>query len=445
MNCESVGCYWYDNSCHYIEKTSNCSSYNYSEDCVSVGCFYYTTDERCYSTPNCSLYYSKQQCDTVYCSWYNNSCHFSDYSSTCSNYIHKEDCDFAATNGLRCYWLSQSTCNVSEDCGKDTPQECVAVGCWWYLNDCHSAPYCSSNVNEKDCNSWEGCYWYNHKCHSVSSCEQYSSGECTSAKCYWYENSCHSGPENCTFLKDSSLCDEHNCFWDEIYQKCSTKVERECETIINGAECRKNGCYFYILSYDDTIPTCHSEPGDKCTGIFERSKCKEDKCYWVGGYCTNSRKALTFFMFASIGLGVAVVIFILMIISYCFCYHSKRFFCWWCYCCLKKGEGFFIFFFFYFYILEKDKDESAVDVDMSVISNGLYYVKFYNLFINYSCYFHSSSTFRTAEYFITRRGFFYFFFFLFLYYRKRGRWKCCGYECYFRWFILCELFLLYIS
>lgn len=46
-----------------------------------------------------------------------------------------------------------------------TQSECLAHGCYWYNESCHSSlPACNELNNEPDCSAY-GCYWWDNACH----------------------------------------------------------------------------------------------------------------------------------------------------------------------------------------------------------------------------------------------------------------------------------------
>jgi hypothetical protein len=120
-----------------------------------------------------------------------------------------------------------------------TQPTCVAAGCYWYNNSCHSdPPTCSSYTSQTTCQA-AGCYWCNGVCQAApcgTDCSTYvTNPQCIAAGCKWCsDGTCKSdcgGGTNCEDIKLKAQCTSP-CFWYQKYFWESEKCHSNEQNII---------------------------------------------------------------------------------------------------------------------------------------------------------------------------------------------------------------------
>ncbi len=219
----------------------------------------------------CTAHTTQATCLAAGCFWWNNSCHST--APTCTDLNNQTECTASG-----CYWWNNSCHYTLPQCIDYTTQSaCQGAGCFWWDGSCHSSPQpaCSSYTTQSTCNA-AGCYWWNNSCHSTApTCvELNNQSECTAYGCYWWNNSCHSTPQTtCSQYTSPTTCVNNGCYWWTSDNSChNTPMPPPCSSYLNPNDCITNGCYWWNNSCHSTAPTCAE--------LNNQSDCSYAGCYW---------------------------------------------------------------------------------------------------------------------------------------------------------------------
>ena len=229
---------------------------------------------------------SKTSCRNAGYYWYDGKCNSDKACKMASECDGNED----HCQGSDYHLWKDGSCHEEEECRTDHAEgcynrdDCLAVGKYWYNNQCNSERACeplSDCDGREDLCTGSG-YAYNEAdgtCHSKSECRAdhaegcYNRDDCLAVGKYWYDNTCN--PEKA--CEDPSKCDDKDhCTgsgytYDEENETCTEKTLCDKEHLDS---CNKKACIFYNGYFYDG--SCHEERAceiasacdneDHCTG-----------------------------------------------------------------------------------------------------------------------------------------------------------------------------------
>lgn len=337
-NAQNGGCVWYPgknicvdyttaenehSSCNYNPYThwdnsisecvrNSCSDYS-SDYCDSAGCYYSSSNNKCYDSNDPSNYTTEAVCTANGFHWYNNTCvatlpdpgsmtdyascdnaHFFWYNNRCHD-ISLQDIANDQAGCLRYgYTWAGGTCilsNQSAECAdirSYTQEQCIDENHIWssiygqcqvtdtipeYMYTETEGVVNIRKMDQQGCN--ELClFWWDDACHFYPKASSiYNQTGCENWDNYWYEDKCNDKPESSTFLTQQT-CEDAGYYW---YENICNKNDY-ASSITNEVDCEREDYFWY---------------GNKCTAkpvpdsISYSTVCEDNGYFWTGSLCTD--------------------------------------------------------------------------------------------------------------------------------------------------------------